>query len=169
MFVHGSNPNHHQGCLDMNQIPIIIIMDVWTCIKNNNHQGCLVMDQIATIIIKVAWTIKSLRVVIIDWTGSNPNNHHQGWLNKHTTGLISIMIRLFMSHNYEYLNFINVQAPSMMIIGIWSMYKHPWWWLLEFNSCSTINEDNFIDFTHVQKSLVIVVSFVRFGDNLTVF
>ena len=57
-----------------------------------------------------------------------------------------------------------------MMIGIWSMSKHPWWWwLLEFNSCSSILDDNSIDFTHVQKSLVIVVSFVRFGDNLKVF
>ena len=33
--------------------------------------------------------------------GPNPNNHHQGWLNKHTTGLISIIISYYQIIYYD--------------------------------------------------------------------
>ena len=47
-FVHGSNPNHHhQGCLDMDQIPISSSWMLGHVSNHNNHyQGCLDMNEI---------------------------------------------------------------------------------------------------------------------------
>ena len=56
-----------------------------------------------------------------------------------------------------YCDLICVQASLMWIIGIWSMTKHPWWWLLWFDPCPSILDDDYWDFIHVQASLMIIV------------
>ena len=59
-------------------------------------------------------------------------------------------------HNDDYCNFIHVEASYMMITVIWSMSKHPWWWLLQFNPCPSILDDLDWDFINVQAYLMMM-------------
>ena len=44
----------------------------------------------------------------------------------------------------------------MMIAAIWSMSKHPWWWLLQFDPCPSILDYVDWDFINVQAYLMMM-------------
>ena len=136
----------------MNVTPIIIIKDVvHGSNSNHHHHGCLDIyeiykscnqewlgvDQIPIITIKDGWTNMPLLLYL----------------------LLSLIIRLFISINCDdYWNFIIiVRAFFMMIFGIWSMYKHPWWWLLEFYPCQSILGNDDWDLIPVQASSMMII------------
>ena len=110
----------------MDQIPVIIISDAWMLIKSQSLSSSRILGH-----------------------GSNPNNHHQGWLKKHATGLISIII------SYYLLDYLYILI--LMVIGILSMSKHSWWWLLRFDPHTSILDDNDWDLIHVQASLMMMI------------
>ena len=76
----------------------------------------------------------------------NPNNHHHGCLDM--DWILTIIL------DDDYCDLIHVQT-SLMIIGIWSMSKHPWWWLLQFESCPSLLDDVRWDSINLKASLTL--------------
>ena len=66
-----------------------------------------------------------------------------------------IHIQSFMITTFK--DFIHVQATLMMIVVISSISKHPWRWLLRFDACQRILDDDYWDLINVQAYLIMMI------------
>ena len=160
MLGHRSNANNnHQGCLDMDWIPIMILDDDYCNLIHVQASLIMLIGILSTFKHPWWWLlgfhyVQASLMIIGIWFMSKPP--WWCWLGFYQCPSI-------LNDNYGYL--ICAQASLMMITAIKSMSKYPWWCWLGFYQCPSILDDNNGGLIYVQASLMMIIGILSLFRN----